>query len=179
VSPIHADFWLPQQALAELEPGQRVRLETDVFPGARWDGGISTVNPEIDAATRNVRVRATFPNGDGRLRPGMFARVAVLSEEKRPVLAIPATAVIFAPYGDSVFVVEQQQEGGGQATTVARQKFIRAGERRGDFVAVASGLAAGETVVTSGAFKLRNGAAIAVNDALAPDAEVAPRPRDE
>lgn len=179
VSPIHADFWLPQQALAELEPGQRVRLRTDVFPDARWDGEISTINPEVDTATRNVRIRATFPNGDGRLRPGMFGNVQVLSSEKRPVLVIPATAVMFAPYGDSVFVIEEQKDAAGAAKAVARQKFIRPGERRGDYVAVASGLAAGETVVSSGAFKLRNGAAVVVNDALAPDAHLAPKPTDQ
>jgi membrane fusion protein (multidrug efflux system) len=179
VSPIHADFWLPQQALADLEDGQRVRLRTDAFPGARWEGRITTVNPEVDPATRNVRVRATFPNADGRLRPGMFANAEVLSDEKRDVLVVPATAILFAPYGDSVFVVEEQKDGAGPAKAVARQKFVRPGERRGDFVAVASGLSAGERVVSSGAFKLRNGAAVVVNDALAPKADLAPAPKDQ
>ncbi len=179
VSPIHADFWLPQQALAELRAGQRARLRTDVFDGAKWEGEITTVNPEVDAATRNVRVRATFENRDGRLRPGMFARVAVLSPQKRSVLTIPATAVIFAPYGDSVFAIEEKKDDAGKTTTIARQKFIRTGERRGDVVTVAGGLTAGETVVSSGAFKLRNGAAVAVNNALAPDAQLAPKPTDD
>ena len=108
VDPIYADFWLPQQALAELKSGQRARMRTDPFPDDRWDGDITTINPEVDPATRNVRVRATFPNRDGRLRPGMFANVEVLSAEKRRVLIIPATAVIFAPYGDSVFAIEER-----------------------------------------------------------------------
>ncbi len=179
VSPIHADFWLPQQALAELTVGQRVRLSTDIFPNARWDGEITVINPEVDVATRNVRVRATFANPDGRLRPGMFVNVEVLSQEKRSLLIIPATAVIFAPYGDSVFVLEEKKDGAGKATIVARQQFVRLGERRGDFVAVASGLNAGETVVSSGAFKLRNGATVLVNDALAPGSELAPKPTDK
>lgn len=179
VTPIHADFWLPQQALAELERGQRTRLRVDAFPGASWDGEITTVNPEVDPATRNVRVRATFPNADGRLRPGMFANVEVLSSESRPVLTVPATAVIFAPYGDSVFAIEEKKDQAGRTTTVARQKFVRTGERRGDLVAVLSGLQAGETVVGSGAFRLRNGAAVAVNNALAPKASLAPRPTDD
>ncbi len=179
ISPIHADFWLPQQALAELEPGQRVRMRTDAFVDAAWDGEITTVNPEVDPATRNVRVRATFPNGDARLRPGMFANVEVLSAARRPVLVIPATAVMFAPYGDSVFAIEARKGEGGKEAAVVRQKFVRTGERRGDLVAVVSGLEAGETVVSSGAFKLRNGAAVAVNDALAPDAQLAPKPADE
>jgi membrane fusion protein (multidrug efflux system) len=179
VSPIHADFWLPQQALAELVPGQQVRLRTDAFPDETWEGEITTVNPEVDPATRNVRVRATLGNGDGRLRPGMFANVEVLSDEERPVLLVPATAVMFAPYGDSVFAIEGQQAAGGRPGAVARQKFVRTGERRGDFVAVLSGLEEGETVVSSGAFKLRNGAAVSVNDQLSPQARLDPQPADD
>jgi membrane fusion protein (multidrug efflux system) len=179
VTPIHGDFWLPQQALADLEAGQKVRLRTDVYRDATWEGEISTVNPEVDPATRNVRVRATFANADGRLRPGMFANLEVLSDARRRVLVIPATAVLFAPYGDSVFVVEERKDGQGPPGKIARQKFIRPGERRGDLVEVSAGLDAGETVVSSGAFKLRNGAAVVVSAALAPDARVAPNPTDD
>ncbi len=179
VTPIHADFWLPQQTLAQLKRGQRTRLRTDPFPDEAWDGELTTINTEVDPATRNVRVRATFSNRDGRLRPGMFANVEVLSSEQRSVLTIPATAVIFAPYGDSVFAIEEKKDETGKATTVARQKFVRTGERRGDLVAVLSGLQAGETVVSSGAFKLRNGARVAVNNALAPEARLSPTPANE
>jgi membrane fusion protein (multidrug efflux system) len=179
VTPIHADFWLPQQALAELEQGQRTRLRIDAFPGADWEGEITTVNSEVDPATRNVRVRATFQNGDGRLRPGMFANVEVLSSERRQVLAIPATAVIFAPYGDSVFAIEEKKDQAGKTVTVARQAFVQTGERRGDLVAVLSGLEAGDTVVSSGAFKLRSGGRVAVNNALAPEASLSPKPANE
>ena len=128
--------------------------------------------------TRNVRVRATFPNADGRLRPGMFVNVDVISPEKRRVLLIPSTAVLYAPYGDSVFAIEEKKNG-DKATLTAHQKFVRLGERRGDLVAVASGLAAGETIVSSGAFKLRNGMAVVVRNDLAPSAELAPKPVDE
>jgi membrane fusion protein (multidrug efflux system) len=179
VTPIRADFWLPQQALADLEDGQKVRLRTDTFPDQRWEGEITTVNPEVDPTTRNVRVRATFDNPNGRLRPGMYANVDVLSDEKRDVVTVPATAVLFAPYGDSVFAVEEKKDQGGKVTAVAHQKFIRTGERRGDLVAVAEGLRPGETIVSSGAFKLRNGAAIAVDNTLAPEAKLAPRPSDD
>jgi membrane fusion protein (multidrug efflux system) len=180
VSPIHADFWVPQQALADLARGQRVRLRTDAWPDASWEGEVTTVNPEVDPATRNVRVRATVANADGRLRPGMFANVEVLSDERRQVLVIPATAVIFAPYGDSVFAIEERKDDKtGRSAPVARQKFVRLGDRRGDFVAVASGLAAGETIVASGAFKLRNGMAVAVNGATGRGAELAPKPTDD
>jgi membrane fusion protein (multidrug efflux system) len=178
VSPIHADFWLPQQALSEITPGQRVRVRTDTFLGASWEGAITSINPEVDVATRNVRVRATFQNADGRLRPGMFANVEVLSPEKRSALVIPATAVIYAPYGDSVFVIDEKKDQAGKASMVARQKFVRLGESRGDFVAVTEGLSPGETVVSSGAFKLRNGMAVAVNNALAPEAKFEPTPAD-
>jgi membrane fusion protein, multidrug efflux system len=179
IDPIHADFWLPQQALADLKAGMRVRLHTDVFPQISWDGAVSTINPEVDVATRNVRVRATLPNGDGRLRPGMFVNVEVLSPEKRPVLVIPATSVLYAPYGDSVFALTEKRDPAGNAALVAQQKFVRLGERRGDLVAVVSGLAAGETVASSGAFKLRNGSAVVVRNDLAPRAELAPKPTDK
>src|SRR5712671_4767533 len=168
IHPIYADFWLPQQALSDLRPGMRTRLRTDVFPQQSWDGELTTVNSEVDVSTRNVRVRATFPNPDGRLRPGMFANVDVISPEKRPVVVIPATAVIYAPYGDSVFALEEKKDAGD--TLIARQKFVRLGERRGDLVAVVSGLTAGETVVGSGAFKLRNGTAVTIRNDLAPTA---------
>jgi membrane fusion protein (multidrug efflux system) len=200
IDPIYAEFWLPQQALADLKEGQQVQVRTDTFPGQRWEGRVTTINPEVDVATRNVRVRATLPNGDARLRPGMFANVEVVSAERRPVLLIPATAVLFAPYGDSVYVLEQARPAEAKAGAapaeapkaeqgaaagppaasapglVARQRFVRLGERRGDLVAVASGLAAGETVVSSGAFKLRNGMAVVVRNDLAPDAQLAPKP---
>lgn len=176
VSPIHAEFWLPQQSLADLRLRQRVRVRVDIFPGSSWEGEVTTINPEVDVATRNVRVRATFENPDGRLRPGMFANVEVVSSEIRAVLAVPATAVIYAPYGDSVFVVDEKAADG--KGPVARQRSVRLGERRGDYVEVVSGLVAGETVVSGGAFKLRNGVAVAVNNLLAPDVEIAPKPAD-
>src|SRR5574337_606952 len=176
VSPIYAEFWLPQQSLADLKLGQRVRMRVDIFPGASWEGEVTTVNPEVDVATRNVRVRATVENPDGRLRPGMFANVEVVSSEVRSAVVVPATAVIYAPYGDSVFVLDEKA--GAGTAPVARQRSVRLGERRGDFVEVLTGLVAGETVVSGGAFKLRNGSAVAVNNTLAPDVEIAPKPAD-
>ncbi|HSM92335.1 MAG TPA: efflux RND transporter periplasmic adaptor subunit [Anaeromyxobacteraceae bacterium] len=176
VSPIHAEFWLPQQALSELKTGQRVRVRVDTFPGSSWEGTVTTINPEVDVATRNVRVRATFDNPDGRLRPGMFAQVEVVGHERRTALVIPATAPIFAPFGDSVFRVEQAK--GGEGVAVVRQQFVRLGERRGDFVEVLSGLGEGDRVVSAGAFKLRNGMAVALNDALAPEPQLTPKPAD-
>jgi membrane fusion protein (multidrug efflux system) len=178
VSPIYAEFWLPQQALADVKAGQKVRMTTDTFPGQAWEGTVSTVNTEVDVATRNVRLRATFPNPDGRLRPGMFANVEVLAGAARPVLVIPATAALFAPYGDSVFVLEEKPDAAGKPAATVTQRFVRLGERRGDLVAVESGLKEGDVVVSSGAFKLRSGAAVVVRNELAPPAEIAPRPAD-
>jgi membrane fusion protein (multidrug efflux system) len=179
IHPIYAEFWMPQQALSELSVGMQVRLRTDVFPQSTWEGTLTTINPQVDIATRNVRVRATFPNQDGRLRPGMFGNVDVLAPDKQSVLVIPGTAVLYAPYGDSVFAIEEKKDDKGNSTLVAHQKFVRLGERRGDLVAVVSGLKAGETVVSSGAFKLRNGMTVVVRNDLAPGAEVAPRPVDK
>jgi membrane fusion protein (multidrug efflux system) len=178
VTPIYAEFQLPQQALADVKLGQRVAVTVDVYPGSTWDGEITTINPEIDPATRNVRMRATVQNPDGKLTPGMFASVEVSSGEMRKVLVIPATAVLFAPYGDSVYVLESKKAEDGKEHLVAQQRFIRTGERRGDYVAVASGLAEGETVASSGAFKLRPGMAVVVNNSIAPPAQFVPAPVD-
>ena len=178
VTPIYAEFQLPQQALADVKLGQKVQLMVDVYPGQTWDGEVTTINPEIDLATRNVRMRATVKNDDGRLNPGMFASVEVASGEKRKVLVIPATAVLFAPYGDSVYVLENKKGEDGKEQLLAQQRFIRTAERRGDYVAVTSGLAEGETVVSSGAFKLRPGMAVVVNNNVAPPAQFVPAPVD-
>ncbi len=179
VTPIYADFWLPQQALADLETGQAVQLQTDTFAGATWKGDISAINPEVDTATRNVKVRATFPNDDGRLRPGMFVNVQVLTGEKHRVLVVPVTSVLYAPYGDTIFVIENKKDASGKGASVVRQQFVRLGERRGDFISVTSGLEKGQAIVSSGAFKLRNGMAVAVNDTLAPNAQLKPTPQEQ
>ena len=174
VDPIYSEFSLPQQALADVKIGQQVDMHTDIFPGVKWTGKVATINSEVDVATRNVKIRALFPNTDARLRPGMFANVEVVSGAEREVVIIPATAVLFAPYGDSVFGVEEKD---GHLT--AKQKFVRLGERRGDLTVVESGLEPGETIVSSGAFKLKSGMSIAVNNQLAPKTEVAPQPVDK
>jgi membrane fusion protein (multidrug efflux system) len=177
VTPIYAEFSLPQQALAAVKVGQKVRMRTDTFPGETWGGEVAIINPEVDVTTRNVRIRALFDNPDGRLAPGMFAKVEVVSGEPRPVTVVPATSVLYAPYGDSVYLIHEKQEG-GKAHASVQQKFVRVGERRGDFVAVVSGLSPGERVVSGGAFKLRNGMAVEVNNSNAPPASVTPQPAE-
>jgi membrane fusion protein (multidrug efflux system) len=177
--PIYVDFWMPQQYLARLEVGQAVEVVADTAPDAVESGKLTTISPEVDPTTRNVRCRATFANGDGILRPGMFVEVEVILPELNKVLSIPATAVIYAPYGNSVYVVnEKKDENSGNTALVVNQKFVRLGERRGDFVAVTEGLEAGDEVVTSGAFKLRNGVTVSVVEDIAPAAELDPTPAD-
>ena len=186
VDPIYAEFSLPQQALADLKVGQSASMRVDSFPGKKWQGAITTVNSEVDPATRNIRVRATFANKDGVLRPGLFVNVEVNASDQRQVLIIPATAVVYAPYGDSVFVLDDRKndendgkKAGNPSALVAQPRFVRLGERRGDLVAVVSGLKEGETVVSNGAFKLRKGVAVIVNNTLAPPVELDPKPTDK
>ena len=179
INPIFVNFSLPQQQLARVQAGLTVRVTSDALPGQVIEGKVTAINPEVDAATRNIRIQATVANRQERLRPGMFVNVAVVLPTSEDVLAVPATAVLYAPYSDSVFVVEKKQsENNKQPGLVVRQQIVQLGERRGDFVAVVSGLEAGETIVSTGAFKLRNGQAVVVDNTLAPEFKLAPEPRD-
>ncbi|MEW6718853.1 MAG: efflux RND transporter periplasmic adaptor subunit [Thermodesulfobacteriota bacterium] len=176
LDPIYVDFALPQQELGRLRAGLPVRVSSDALPGREISGRITTVNPLVDAETRNVRVQATLENPGEALRPGMYVTARVVLPAREKVVVLPATSVLHAPYGDSVFVVEDAGDGkGGKA---ARQLFVRLGEKRGDFVAVTEGLKKGEAVVSTGVFKLRNGQAVTVDNRLAPRFRIAPRPPD-
>nr|HPQ26645.1 efflux RND transporter periplasmic adaptor subunit [Gammaproteobacteria bacterium] len=179
LDPVHVDFSIPQRQLARLRDGMAVRVTTDAAPGETFHGEIVAVSPEVDAATRNVRVRALVANPGERLHTGMFANIEVVLPDMQRVLPVPATAVLYATFGDSVFVVEQQKnEKSGEAEQVLRQQFVRLGQARGDFVDVTDGLKDGETVVTSGVFKLRSGIQVVIDNALAPKASLEPRPGD-
>ncbi|MDX1432632.1 MAG: efflux RND transporter periplasmic adaptor subunit [Gammaproteobacteria bacterium] len=177
LDPIYVEFTLPQRSLGALELGTRVRVTTDAAAGEVYAGGISAVSPEVDATTRNVRVQATIANRGEKLRAGMFANVEVVLPVRQQVLAVPATAVLFAPFGDSVFVIEERAgEPGAEPELYVGQRFVRLGRQRGDFVAVVEGLEAGEQVVSSGVFKLRSGVRVVIDNSLAPKAELSPRP---
>ncbi|MCG6972695.1 MAG: efflux RND transporter periplasmic adaptor subunit, partial [Desulfobacterales bacterium] len=177
--PIFVNFSLPQQELAQIRQGLVVRMTTDALPGRTIEGKITAINPAVDAATRNFRVQATAANPEEQLRPGMFVNVAVVLPAQEKVLPIPATAVLYAPYGDSVFIVEENNnEKTGRPGKIVRQQFVRLGKKRGDFVAVASGLKEGETIVSTGVFKLRNGQAVVVNNSLAPEFKLKPKTKD-
>ncbi|MFM8808644.1 MAG: efflux RND transporter periplasmic adaptor subunit [Chthoniobacterales bacterium] len=178
LDPIYVDFLLPQQLLAGLAVGKPLKLFTDVYPGREFDGSLTAINSEIDPVTRNIRLQGTLQNTDGALRPGMFARVILTLGEAEEVVRLPATALLAAPYGDSVFVLEKETAEDGTAKTVAKQRFIRIGRARGDFVSVVKGLQPGETVVSAGAFKLRNGTPVEVNNDMAPQPQLVPTPPD-
>lgn len=180
IDPIHVDFSLPQQHFSLLSPGTGVRVTTDAAPNETFDGKIIALNPEIDQVTRSVRVRATLANKGEQLRPGMFANVEVLLPSEQEVLAIPATAVLYAPYGDTVFVIDEvTDEKSGKTQQLLRQQIVRLGASRGDFVAVTDGLKEGEQVVTSGVFKLRPKMAVTIDNTLAPEAKMEPAPANE
>jgi membrane fusion protein (multidrug efflux system) len=177
LDPVYVDFALPQQHLAQLNVGMTVQVTTDAFSGQNFEGKLTAINSEVDAVTRNIRLQATLANPAGRLRPGMYVNVAAALPETERVLVIPATAVLYAPYGDSVFVVEDKKdEKTGATGKVLNQRFVRLGKTRGDFVVVTSGLEAEQTIVTTGVFKLRNGISVVVDNKLAPNFQLAPKP---
>ncbi len=178
LDPIFVDFYLPQQELARLATGLEVRVSGDAVPDV-IEGKITAISPDVDMSTRNVRVQATVGNPSGRLHPGMYVDVAVELPVVNDVLTIPATAVVYAPFGDTVYVVDAKtDEQTGDKELIVRQQIVRLGVRRGDFVAVTSGLKAGDTIVSSGVFRLRPGTSVTVNNPMAPDAQLAPKPSD-
>jgi membrane fusion protein (multidrug efflux system) len=177
LDPIYVNFSLPQQQLSSIKAGLAIRVTTDALPGGIIQGKITAINPQVDAATRNIRVQATVANSDERLRPGMYVSVAVVLPGREKVLAIPATAVLYAPYSDSVFLVEDPADPKpGQPVKVVRQQFAQLGEKYGDFVAVRSGLKEGDTIVSTGVFKLRNGQTVTVDNTLSPEFQLKPTP---
>jgi membrane fusion protein (multidrug efflux system) len=179
LDPIYVNFLLPQQRLAQVKPDLAIRMTTDAFPGQVISGRITAINPQVDAATRNIRIQATLANPEERLRPGMYVNVSVVLADRIDVITIPGTSVLYAPYGDSVFVVEKKKNGENKPSAlVLNQKFVRLGEKRGDYVSVVYGLKQGETVVSTGVFKLRNGQAVVIDNTLSPDFKKMPKPAD-
>jgi membrane fusion protein (multidrug efflux system) len=177
---VHVEFSLPQQQVASVLPGATVRVTTDALPGQVREGRLSAVEPLADSATRTVRMQAELDNPGEVLRPGMFVNVNVVLPEKREVTLIPATAVLYAAYSDSVFVVEpaESAEAGAAEGLALRQQFVTLGERRGDFVVVEKGLEPGRVVVGTGVFKYRNGQPVVVNNSLSPEFKISPNPEN-
>jgi membrane fusion protein (multidrug efflux system) len=179
LDPVFVDFLVPQAALAHYALGQKVVVETDGFPGKKFEGRVAAFDAKVDPATRNIKVRAAVRNPKQQLLPGMFATVETALGAPARLLTLPQTAISFNPYGNTVFVLEERKAAGGKAELVAQQKFVTTGATRGDQIAVLSGLKEGETVVTSGQIKLRSGSVAVVNNDIQPSNDAAPRPADE
>ena len=175
LQPIFVDFAMPQQQVATLRAGTAVELTAE---GRVTQGRITAIDSVVDPGTRNIQVRATFANADNRLHPGMYVEPRIVLGASQTGMVLPASAISYAPYGDSVFVVEDVKGPDGKTFRGVRQQFVKLGGTRGDQVAVVSGLKPGEEVVTSGVFKLRNGVAVEVNNDVQPSNDPAPKPED-
>ena len=178
LDPIYVNFGVPQQSAGQIRVGRGVRITADDLAGIELAGRITAIDPNVDEATRNVQVQATLANSARRLRPGMFVRTEVTMAATSAVVSVPASAISYAPYGDSVFVVADLKNQSGQTYRGVRQQFVKLGGARGDQIAVVSGVNAGDEVVTSGVFKLRNGAAVVVNNAVRPANNPKPQPEN-
>jgi membrane fusion protein, multidrug efflux system len=178
LNPIYVNFSVPQQELSQMRPGRTIHFTSDSLPGIEFTGRINALESVVDPATRNLQVQATVNNPGGKLRPGMFVQVAVGVGEQRAIIPLPASAISYAPFGDSVYVVADLTSPEGKSYRGVRQQFVKVEGARGDQVGVVSGIKPGEEIVTSGVFKLRNGAAVAVNNKVQPGNNPAPRPED-
>jgi len=180
LDPIYADFFLPQQALNQIRLEQVVTIKIDTYPNGDFAGTITAINPKVDPATRNVQVRATLKNPDRLLLPGMYASVNVAAGGKQRYLTLPQTAVTYNPYGETIYVVDDKgQDPQGRPQLIARQVFVTAGLKRGDQVAILSGVEEGQTVVTAGQMKLRNGSPLVIDNTIRPTADANPTPIDQ
>ena len=179
LDPVYVDFALPQQELSKLSEGLEVTVRTDAVAGKAFKGKLTAIDSMVDSVTRNVSIQATLANPDHTLRPGMFIKAWIDLPDKHKTLVIPGSAVSYAPYGDSVFVIEKKQDPKtGKESLTLRQQVVRVGQARGDFVAITQGLKEGETIVSTGVFKLRNTMAVFVSNDLAPKPELNPTPPD-
>jgi membrane fusion protein (multidrug efflux system) len=178
LNPVYVNFGVPQQATGQLRIGLEVGVTANEAAGVEFKGRITAIDAVVDEATRNVQVQATLPNPGGTLRPGMFVQTELALGTSRSVVTLPATSVSYAPFGDSVFVVSDLKGPNGESYRGVRQQFVKLGGSRGDQIAVVSGVNAGDEVVTSGVFKLRNGAAVVVNNKVRPANNARPRPED-
>ena len=175
--PIYVNFTLPQQDLSKLGVGQQVDVRLDAYGNTVFPGKINAINSMVDQATRNIQIQATLQNSDLKLRPGMFAKVSVILPERQAVIALPASSVHYAPYGDSVFIVSDgKDETTGKPNKSVKEQFVKLGAAKGDLVSVASGVKPGDEVVTSGVFRLKSGSAVIINNEIQPNSEPSPTP---
>ncbi len=178
LDPIYVNFSVPQQVLGQVHVGQAVHFTTDSLPGHTFTGRVNAINSVIDPSTRNVEIQATVSNPGAKLHPGMFTQVEVSVGGDASVIPLPASAINYAPFGDSVYIVEDMKGPDGKSYQGVRQQFVKVHGSRGDQVGVVEGIKPGEQIVTSGVFKLRNGAAVAVNNTVQPGDNPAPKPED-
>ena len=176
LDPIYVDFFLPQQAIDQVRVGLNVTLKVDAYPETMFTGRISTIDPKVDPATRNVAVRASLPNASRRLLPGMFATVVITTGTSMRQITLPQTAIIFNPYGNVVYQVQKKTDAAGKEAVTVQQTVVTTGATRGDQIAVLSGLKEGDEVVSAGQNKLQNGAAIAINNTIQPSNDPNPSP---
>jgi len=176
--PIYVNFGVPQQVIAQVQIGRTVRVTAEHLADAALSGRISAIDSVVDPTTRNIQVQATLANPAGTLRPGMFVHTDMPLGAEQRVVALPASAISYAPYGDSVYVVADLKDDKGHGYRGVRQQFVKLGPARGDQVAVVSGVNPGDEVVTSGVFKLRNGAAVQINNSVKPGNNPAARPEN-
>jgi len=180
LDPIYVDFYVPQQMLAALKKGDTVTASVDAYPGEKFSGKVASINSKVDSASRNVQVRASLPNADRRLVPGMYATVEINNGAARSLVTVPQTAISYNPYGDVVYVVEKNgNDDQGHPKLTVQQHFVKVGATRGDQVAIESGIAAGDVVVTQGQMKLHNGSPVAINNSTTPTNDPAPTPPNE
>lgn len=175
--PAYVNFNVPQQEIGNLSIGSTVQVTSDALPQPE-SGRITALDSVIDPATRNIQVQAVFDNADGKLHPGMFVATQLAKGARSAAVTLPASAISYAPFGDSVFIVEMMKGQDGKSYRGVRQQFVKLGATRGDQVAVLTGVKAGEEVVTSGAFKLRPNAAVTVNNSVQPENQAKPKPED-
>jgi membrane fusion protein (multidrug efflux system) len=179
LDPLFVDFYLPQQALAQIKAGQPVTVSIDAFPGQSFAGTISATNSVVDTASRTIEIRATINNPSLRLRPGMFATVTVAVGAPVKHVTLPQTAITYNPYGDTVYILHNGQDHAGKPALIAYQTFVQVGDTRGDQVAILKGIAPGDHVVTAGQLKLHNGSTVTVNNAVPVPDDAHPNPPNE
>lgn len=179
LDPIYVDFYLPQQALAQMTKGLTVKLTSDTYPGKTFTGKITTINPIVDSATRNVQIEATVDNSKNLLFPGMFTNVEITTGKPSSYITAPKTAIAFNPYGEIAYTVQEKTDKDGKKTLIANQVFVDVGPSRGDQISILRGLKDGDTIVVSGQHKLKNGSVLLVNNSVMPSNNPKPKAVDE
>jgi len=178
LNPIYVNFGIPQQEAPKVHVGSVVKVTNQELGRAVLTGRVTAIDSVVNEGTRNIQIQATLSNPGAKLRPGMFVEVQIPIGVDREVVALPTTAINYAPYGDSVYVVTDMKDNTGKLYRGVRQQFVKIDANRGDQVAVVSGINPGEEIVTSGVFKLRNGAAVQINNKVQPENSPAPKPED-